>query len=176
MEDKLHNFFNEHEFDVHEPRARHFDRFEKRLQGKGVQPKKKTSWKWMSVAASVILLIGFGLGSMSNNDTIDLTDISPKMAEVQTYFVSTINQELSEIESSRNLQTEDLIEQALDDLEELEDKYQTFVRELNKNGQQRKIINAMISNYQQRLDILQKTLEQIELIKNPQNISDEIYI
>jgi len=173
MEDKLHNFFNEHEFDIHEPRSGHLDRFEKRLRG--VQPRKKTSWKWMSIAASVILLIGFGLGNMSKNE-VGLSAISPKMAEVQTYFVNTIDREIKEIEMNRNLQTEDLIEQALDDLEELEDNYKLFVQELEKNGQQRKIINAMINNYQQRLDILQKTLEQIELIKNPQNISDEIYI
>lgn len=173
MEDKLHNFFNDHEFDIHEPRSGHLDRFEKRLQG--VQPKRKTSWKWMSVAASVILLIGFGLGNMTN-EKIDLASISPKMAEVQTYFVSTIDKEIREIEQNRTLQTEDLIEQALDDLEELEDSYKLFVKELTENGQQRKIINAMIDNYQQRLEILQKTLEQIELIKNPQNINDEVYI
>ncbi|MDT7833064.1 hypothetical protein RQM59_11770 [Flavobacteriaceae bacterium S356] len=173
MEDKLHNFFNEHEFDVHEPRSGHLDRFEKRLQG--VQPKKKLSWKWMSVAASVILLIGFGLGNMTNKE-VGLPSISPKMAEVQTYFINTIDKEIREIEQNRTLQTEDLIEQALDDLEELEDNYKLFVQELEKNGQQRKIINAMINNYQQRLEILQKTLEQIELIKNPQNINDEIYI
>lgn len=174
MEDKLHNFFNEHEFDVHEPRAGHLDRFEKRLQG--VQPKRKMPWKWMSVAASVILMIGFGLGTMTNKTEEGLSAISPKMAEVQTYFVNTIDKEIREIEQNRTLQTEDLIEQALDDLEELEDKYKVFIKELQENGQQQKIINAMINNYQQRLEILQKTLEQIELIKNPQNINDEIYI
>ncbi|MFY0603290.1 MAG: hypothetical protein JXQ93_05040 [Flavobacteriaceae bacterium] len=174
MEDKLHNFFTQNEFDVHEPHSGHLDRFEKRLQNTKV--KKKTSWQWMSVAASVILLIGFGLGTISTDGRVDLRDISPKMSEVQTYFVNTIDQEIKEIESNRNLETEDLIEQALDDLEELEDQYQTFIKELSTNGQQRKIINAMIHNYQQRLDILQKTLEQIDLIKNPQNISDEIYI
>lgn len=175
MEDKLHNFFSENEFDIHEPHSGHLGRFEKRLQG--AQSAKKISWKWMSVAASVILLIGFGLGSMSTtNDEGGLASISPKMAEVQTYFVNTIDKEIQEIEQNRSLQTEDLIEQALDDLEELEDNYKVFVKELQKNGQQRKIINAMINNYQRRLEILQKTLDQIELIKNPQNISDEIYI
>jgi septal ring factor EnvC (AmiA/AmiB activator) len=174
MEDKLHNFFNQNEFDIHEPHSGHLHRFQKRLQA--TQPKKRTSWKWMSIAASVVLLIGFGLGNMAANQPVDLGTISPKMAEVQNYFVNTIDREIKEIESSRNLQTEDIIERALDDLEELEDQYKTFVEELTKNGQQRKIINAMISNYQQRLEILQKTLEQIEIVKNPQNISDEIYI
>lgn len=175
MEDKLHTFFSSNEFDIHEPRSGHMDRFEKQLSG-GLS-KKRTSWKWMSVAASVILLIGFGLGNMTSPAQEGaLSGISPKMAEVQDYFINTIDREMKEIEKSRNLHTEDLIEQTLDDLEELEDQFKVFVEELKKNGQQRKIINAMIDNYQQRLEILQKALEQIELIKNPQNINDEVYI
>ncbi|QMU65907.1 MAG: hypothetical protein GKR88_17590 [Flavobacteriaceae bacterium] len=174
MEDKLHHFFTTNEFDIYEPHSDHVDRFEKRLQG--IRPGNTISRKWMSIAASVILLIGFGLGNLTSSDTVDLSTISPKMDEVQTYFLNTIHQGIKEIEKNRSLQTEDIIEQALDDIEELEDNYKVFVKELTKNGEQRKIINAMIHNYQQRLDILQRTLQQIELIKNPQNIGDEIYI
>lgn len=174
MEDKLHNFFSENEFDFQEPHAGHFQRFEKRLQG--VKPQKKTSWKWMSVAASVVLLIGFTLGSMTNNDPVILSDISPKAQEVETYFVSTITMELQELEKSRTLDTEKIIEDALDQLEELEDNYKVFLEELNNTGEQRKIINEMINNYQKRLEILKNTLIQIEQIKNPKILDDEIYI
>ena len=34
----------------------------------------------------------------------------------------------------------------------------------------------MIKNYQQRLDILENTLKQIEQIKNPNTLKNEIYI
>jgi phage shock protein A len=69
-----------------------------------------------------------------------------------------------------------VIEEALEQVEELEDDYKNFVKELNNNGNSRKIINAMIKNYQQRLDILENVLQQIEQIKNPNNINNEIYI
>ena len=174
MEDKLHQFFSENEFDFQEPHSGHLERFERKLN----QPKKvnKTSWKWLSVAASVVLIFGFWLGSNHQKKQIELADISPKMEEVQTYFVSTINQELKTLEKNRSLDTETIIENALDQLEELEDEYKYFVKELTKNGKQRKIINMMIKNYQQRLDILENTLKQIEQIKNPNLLNNEIYI
>ncbi|MBL4605497.1 MAG: hypothetical protein JKY02_07525 [Flavobacteriaceae bacterium] len=174
MENKLHNFFSENEFDFHEPHEGHIQRFEKRLQG--ATPQNKISWKWMSVAASIILLVGFTLGSISNNEPLVLSDLSPKMQEVETYFISTITIELQEIEKSRSLDTEKIIESALDQLEELEDNYKLFIEELNNTGEQRKIINEMINNYQKRLEILQNTLLQIEQVKNPKNLDNEIYI
>ncbi|MFY0629370.1 MAG: hypothetical protein JXR05_03250 [Flavobacteriaceae bacterium] len=174
MEDKLHNFFSENEFDFQEPHTGHLQRFEKRLQG--AKSQKKTSWKWMSVAASVILLIGFTLGTVLKTEPVILSDVSPKMQEVETYFLSTINVELQEIEKSRSLETEKIIENALDQLEELEDDYKHFLEELNNTGEQRKIINEMINNYQKRLEVLKNVLTQIDQIKNPKILDDEIYI
>lgn len=173
MEDKLHSFFTENNFDTQEPHAGHIERFQKRLTTKSTS---KTSWKWMSIAASVVLILGFWLGSNHQKNQIDLADISPKMEEVQTYFVSTINQEIKELEQTRSLETETIIEQALDELQELEESYQIFVKDLTKNGQQKKIIGAMIANYQQRLEILENVLKQIEIIKNPNTHINETYI
>ncbi|MEQ6124893.1 hypothetical protein AAON49_11860 [Pseudotenacibaculum sp. MALMAid0570] len=174
MEDKLHNFFSENEFDFHEPHSGHIQRFEKRLQG--VKPQRKFSWKWMSVAASIILVVGFYLGKTSEPNGDVLSKISPEMEEVETYFVNTINVSLQEMEGSRSLQTEEIIEKALDRLEELEDDYKLFIKELNDNGQQRRIISQMIENYRKRLEVLENTLRQIELVKNPKTLDDEIYI
>lgn len=173
MEDKLHTFFSENEFDFHEPHHGHLKRFENRLQGKKSQ--KSTSWKWMSIAASIILLVGFGLGStFTNTQTNTLGSVSAKMQEVETFYVNTINAELKEVEKNRNLETEKIIEDALDRIEELEDSYKAFIKDLNNNGKQLKIINEMINNYQKRLEILQEALDQIELIKNPKILDDEI--
>jgi cytoskeletal protein RodZ len=174
MENKLNDFFSENNFDFQEPHSGHLERFERKLN----QPKKsnKTSWKWLSVAASVVLVLGFWLGSNHKNQQMDLADVSPKMEEVQNYFVSTIHQELKDLEKNRSLETETIIEEALEQLEELEDNYKTFVKELNTDGNSRKIINAMIRNYQQRLEVLENVLLQIEEITSPNIIKNEIYI
>lgn len=174
MEDKLQQFFSENEFDFKEPHAGHLERFERKLN----TPKqhRKTSWKWLSVAASVVLIFGFWLGTNHQKRQIDLADVSPKMEEVQNYFVSTIQQEVKTLEKNRSLETETIIENALEELEELEDSYKTFVAELNKNGQQKRVISAMIKNYQRRLEILERTLKLIDKIKNPNTLKNEIYI
>jgi hypothetical protein len=174
MEDKLHHFFSENDFDFTAPHSGHLERFERKLN----QPKKtnRTSWKWLSVAASVVLVLGFWLGSNHQKRMIDLADVSPKLEEVQDYFVRTINQELKAVEKYRNLETETIIEEALDQLEELEDNYRLFILELNSDGNKTKIINSMIKNYQQRVQILENVLKQIEQIKNPNLLNDEVYI
>ena len=174
MDDKLHDFFNQNEFDIHEPHSGHLERFERKLQG--TKTNKRISWKWMSVAAAVILSIGFGLGNLSKKQGYDLGDFSPKMGEAQTYFVSAIQVDLIELEKNRNLDTEKIVEAALDQIEDLEDKFNRFVKELKINGEQRKIINAMITNYQQRLEILQIALQQIETIKTNKDLENEIII
>lgn len=174
MEDKLHHFFSENDFDFHEPHSGHLARFERKING--AKKTNKTSWKWLSVAASVVLVIGFWLGSTHQKRMIDLADVSPKLEEVQEYFVNTIHQELKTVEKNRSLETESIIEEALDQLEELEDNYRLFILELNAEGNKSKIINSMIRNYQQRLQILENVLQQIEQIKNPNLLNDEIYI
>lgn len=174
MKDTLEQFFSENEFDFHEPHTGHQRRFEKLLKGKNTN--KKKSWRWMSVAASVILLIGFSLGSITQNKPLTLSDISPKMEEAEAYFVNTISIGTQEIEKNRSLQTEEIIEDALNQIEELEDHYQLFIKELNSTGEQIRVVNEMIKNYQKRLEILQNALQQIEQIKNPKTLENEIYI
>ena len=174
MEDKLHDYFSENDFDFQEPHAGHLERFERKLNR--TSKRNSFSWKLGSIAASVVLVLGFWLGSNHQKQQMDLADVSPKMEEVQSYFVRTINQELKTLEKNRSLDTETVIEQALNELENLEESYNVFLTELNKNGNQITIINAMIKNYQQRLEVLQNVLEQIEQIKNPQIISNELFI
>ena len=174
MENKLDAFFSENNFDFQELHSGHLERFERKLN----QTKKnaKTSWKWLSAAASIILVFCFWLGSNHQKKQMDLADVSPKMEEVQNYFASTIHQELKDLEKNRSLETEHIIEAALEQLEELEDGYKAFVKELNIEGNSKKIISEMIKNYQQRLEILENVLKQIEEIKNPNLLKDEIYI
>jgi hypothetical protein len=175
MEDKLNTFFKNTNFDVDVPRFGHLDRFEKRLN---LQKKKKYfSYKWMSVAASIILVVGFWLGANVTDKTLELADVSPEMQEAETFFVSTIKQELKTIETYRNPTTERVIEDALNQLEKLDSKYKDLVKALNKSNNDRRVVYAMISNYQNRIEVLQDVLKQIDEIKNLKvNSNDEIYI
>lgn len=170
MNDKLHNFFNDTDFDVHEPHSGHQERFLKKLK----QPKKKPhSWKWLSFAASVLLILGFYLGSFHQKNKYDLKDVSSEMAEAQNFFINTINHDLKQVEKHRNLDTESVIEDALDELEELEDQYNTLQSELTISDNKRLKIRAMIRNYQQRLDILERLLNRLNELENPTQFNIE---
>ena len=177
MEDQFNNFFKNTDFDLEEPRFGHLERFQDRLNNQDKKKKKITSFKWMSIAASVILMIGFWLGSNQAEATLLLADVSPKMQEAESFFVSTIRQELKEVEKVRNPKTERVIEDALNQLEVLEDTYKDLVKALNNSNDDRRVVYAMISNYQNRIDVLQDVLKLINQINNPkENQNEEIYI
>ena len=176
MKDQMNTFFENTDFDTDIPRFGHLDRFENRLNPSS-KKKKTISYKWMGVAASIILMIGFTLGMNQSNETILLADVSPKMQEAETFFVNTISQEIKEIEKFRNPTTEKVIEDALHQLKGLEDNYKDLVVELNKSDNDRRVVYAMISNYQDRIEILQNVLKLINQINNPkENQDEEIYI
>ncbi|WP_445749128.1 hypothetical protein [Polaribacter sp.] len=171
MKNNFENYFSEADFDFQEPENGHFERFENKL--KASKKSDKISWKWLSVAASILLMIGFWFGKMQQKTTIDLADISPKLEEVQGYFVATIHQKTTVLEKSKTPENELIIKQTLLQLEDLENEYQQLLKELNKQGNQEKIINFMIENYQLRLEILENMLKKINQIKKLKN---EIYV
>ncbi|WP_271405167.1 hypothetical protein [Tenacibaculum soleae] len=164
MDDKLQQFFNDNDFDILEPHSGHSKRFYKKL--KTPQKQQKPKIFWISIAASITLIIGFYLGNYQQKTMYDLADISPKMAEAQSFFVTTINQELKEVEQYRNIQTEAMIEDALENIEELEDHYKLLIDELTKQENKRLVIQKIINNYQQRLTVLNSLLLQLEQNKS----------
>jgi septal ring factor EnvC (AmiA/AmiB activator) len=106
-----------------------------------------------------------------------LADVSPKMEEAETFFISTIQQELKAVEKLRSTETERVIEDALNQIEGLEDKYKELISELNHSNSDRRVVYAMISNYQNRIEILQNVLKQIDQINNSkENKNEESYL
>ncbi|WP_299621640.1 hypothetical protein [uncultured Tenacibaculum sp.] len=175
MKNKLDDFFLNNDFDLNEPHAGHEDRFLRKLNRQ--EKKSKLSWKWMGVAASILLMVSFFLGKYSVTEN-EVYNMFPEMAETETFFVNTINQELKEVEKFRNIETESVIEDALDQIEELEDRFKNFTKDLKTIGNEKQVIKGMINNYQQRLQILENLLFQLEYINNPtkQNNNDNEFI
>ncbi len=167
MKDKFEDFFLENDFDINEPHNGHEDRFLRKLN-RQQKTKRRVSWSWMSIAASVLLMVSFFLGKNYSTENSYHSNF-PEMAETEAFFANTITQELKEIEKFRTIETESVIEDALDQIEELEEQFKTFRNELRVVGNEKQIIKGMINNYQQRLQILEHLLFQLEYIKNPNN-------
>ncbi|MEF3079710.1 hypothetical protein [Winogradskyella poriferorum] len=104
---------------------------------------------------------------------MDLASVSPEMSETQDFFTATINAELKKLNNERSPLTEQVITDALNRVELLEKDYQQLKTDLTESNKDQRIIYAMISNFQNRIDVLNTVLEQIEIIKELKTNSDE---
>ena len=162
-------------FDTEEPGIGHFDRFKVKLamQAQKVPKQKQKTWAWITIAASIALLFGVWLGNYSAKPGLELADVSPKMEETQSFFMATIQQEIEQINLERNADNQQIIEDAFGQLKKLEENYTKLTVELDNSGKDKRIIYAMIANFQQRIDVLQSLLQQLEEIKKLKNNSND---
>lgn len=69
------------------------------------------------------------------------------------------------LNNERSPLTEQIITDAIEQIQLLENDYQKLKTDLTESGNDQRVINAMISNFQSRIEILNTVLEQIETIK-----------
>jgi len=166
-EDKIEELFKELEgrFDTEEPRVDHRNRFLEKLQQKESKKLRRLHWwKPISIAASVILIITVALTRNSDPELKDLADISPEMEKTQQFFTATISKELFEIQEKATPATQQLVDDAIIRLEALENEYMNLKNDLTNSGEDKRVIYAMIENFQNRINLLQQVLEQIDAI------------
>ncbi len=161
-------------FDFAEPNIGHVNRFEAKLkeQNNGAKKTIKTQWYWLSIAASILLFFGYWLGNQNTSNSLELADVSPKMEETQNFYLSTIHKEIEQIKSEETPENQMIIEDAFDQLKILESNYQKLTIELKESNEDKRVIFAMIANFQKRLEVLQNLVDQLEDFKNYEVLSD----
>ncbi|MFD1316665.1 DUF4179 domain-containing protein [Namhaeicola litoreus] len=173
MKNNLEDFIQQNRalFDREEPPVGHFERFQNRLD----KPTKGGSFKgvikilpWLMAAASILLLVF--VSTLNINDTknagVELAEVSPEMKETQGFFESTIRKEIALIEKAKNPENQKIIEDGFEQLNKLEENYQKLTLELKESGENKRVIFAMITNFQQRIEVLQTILLQLEELEN----------
>ncbi len=158
----------EGEFNLEETPKGHDKRFMERLQASTSLPKSKyfNWWKPLSIAASLALLITLGFYNMNNNREVsDLASVSPEMEKTQSFFVTTINQEIEKLKSFEDVDSQKLAEDALKSLDVLEQNYERLKLDLAQSGNDKRVVAAMIANFQSRIEILEQVLITIDEIK-----------
>ncbi|MCF6224390.1 MAG: hypothetical protein L3J34_11770 [Flavobacteriaceae bacterium] len=175
MKDNIENIFEakRNNFDFEEPNIGHFNRFEAKLADQSIHAKKtiRTQWHWLAIAASVILVFGYWLGNNNDNTGLELADVSAKMEETQNFYAATIHKEIEQIQGQKTIENQVIINDAFDQLKILEDHYQQLKIELKESNEDKRVIFAMISNYQKRLEVLQNLVDQLEDFKNYQELN-----
>ena len=186
IRDKLKNYKEENV----ELSKNHSIKFEALLQQKLHQNKPKKNYiKWLSVAASVMLLVSIGIqfypnktpeSIITNNDNdtttkqITLGNISPELNTIETYYTNSINLEISQLDLSDI--NKELVDSYLLKIAELTKEYKNLTQELNTKGVNDATIDALIRNLQLRLQLLQRLKKQLNEFKNLNTKQNETQI
>ncbi|MFT5891018.1 MAG: hypothetical protein ACI9Y7_001117, partial [Dokdonia sp.] len=147
-------------------KARFLEKLQSTPQVKEVPVRKMNWWKPLAVAASIAFLFMITLSRNTTPETRELADVSPEMEQTQQFFTQTIERELFEINQQATPETQAIVDDAIKRLGTLEADYDKLKNDLSESGQDKRVIYAMINNFQNRIDLLQQVLEHIDAIKN----------
>lgn len=174
-----HLFKNlEGSFDVHETPQGHQRRFLEKLNQQQPKPQKTNFWKWGSIAAAITLLVilGGSLFAPQAPQEADLASVSPEMEQTQSFFTTAINTEIAALRQYDSPESKKLIQDALVQVEKLEQDYQLLKKDLVESGNNKQVIHAMVTNFQNRIKALEQVSETIETIKTLKNTTDETFL
>lgn len=174
--DNITNLFDrlKDDFDVETPELGHENRFLSKLQQTQNQetteitkPVILFTW-WKHIAAACVLLLGLGVFIGSNlgteNENQHVT-FSPEVEKSQLYFASLIEVELEKVKAAEDEDTKKIVQDALLQMERLEKDYASLKDQLIERGDDKRILHAIVTNFQLRIDLLKSVLVQIDEIK-----------
>lgn len=163
----------ENQWDTENPNFGHTDRFLKKLNG-GPIKKRKKNWIPLSIAASFIFIAGLIAFYQTKQEPVNQwQNASAQTKETHDYFASVVAKELSELKAKETPETTQIINDALLQMKIFEADYQKILIELQKNGDTKQLLHAMIVNYQTRISFLETIINQIEIINHQKTIPNE---
>lgn len=170
--DTIDNLFKNLEgtFDVENTPKEHQNRFLEKLK-KDVEatkrPKTKRLFWFKAVSVAALIAIVFSLSSTFSSPKINqgnLASVSPEMEKTESFFTATIYKELQTLKNFKNKESEVLVNDALKQLDILEKNYQKLQIDLLRSGNNKRVVYAMINNFQNRINVLQQVIQKIEEI------------
>ena len=190
MQQDIRDKFKNYKEENVELSKNHSLKFETLLQQELHQNKPKKNYiKWLSIAASIMLLVSVGIQFYPNEITepiitkndddsttkqITLGNISPEFNTIETYYTNSINLEISQLDLSE--ENKELVDSYLLKIAELTKEYKNLTQELNTKGVNDATIDALIRNLQLRLQLLQRLKKQLNEFKNLNTKQNELQI
>jgi len=165
------------ELNIEKMNSGHSARFLEKLQT-AKKPVQKTVWYYYA-AAVLILCIATSFLFQTEQDNTPIivettnTNLPEEVANAQFHFEGLIKKELVKLELERNEDTQEIIENAFIQLKGLETEQQNLQEQLNINYDKR-IVKALINNFQHRIQLLENVMKQIEFTKEIKTLENEI--
>lgn len=171
--DNLDELFNKfgNQWDIQDLNPDHQMDFLQKLNQREKAPKKKY-WFATAIAASIVLMISVSL-FYKNEKPKEFKFASKETKRTDSIFNILIDNELIKLKEKSSPENEQIINDALNQMKTFDADYQKIINELQKNGENKQIIYAMISNLQTRISFLQTVLQRIEDNEKLKNTSNE---
>lgn len=167
--DKLFKKF-ENQWDIQEMNSGHQMDFLNKLNKK--QPKRNNYSVW-AIAASIVILLGVSVFYNNNEKPKEFKFASKETKQTDSIFSILIEKELVKLQKKSSPENEQIINDALKQMKVFDADYGKIIKELQKNGENKQIIYAMISNLQTRISFLQTVLQRIEENENLKNTTHD---
>ena len=166
---------NATEFDEHKAdKAKLWATIAKEL--KTEEPKVIPLWKspWLKVAASVLLILGvttvIGLSGIGQDGDIETNYVSKELLDIDMHYKNLVSYQVELVQNHPKLSDADKTE-FLSFMDELDEEYEQLRLEMHNNLDNERVLEAIISNYKQRITLIEKLLRQI----NDSKITNEDY-
>ena len=162
--------------DAAQPDDGHKVRFSERLDAIHQVDTRYKRRVWYRAAVVTVLLsisavLSFQLmQSDPSNTTVGLPD---EVKKEQFYLETIVETAMSKIEAERNENTQMIIDEAFVQLKLLEEEQKRLEQELKENYDKR-IVKALMDNFQFRIRLLENVMEQIALSKEIESTHDII--
>lgn len=165
-------------FNTEEPSFGHQDRFLEKLNSKPrsvFKPTKKSLWKPLSIAASIVFICALATIYLmpAKTTTEQITEIAPVVTETKFYFANLVSEQVKELKKEDAPETKQIVDDTLLQLDKLEKDYTKLEQNLINGGSSKLILSAIITNFQTRIDLVKEVMKQIETIKNLKQYNDE---
>ncbi|MDN3673833.1 anti-sigma factor [Flavobacterium branchiarum] len=159
--DELGQLFEkfENQWDIQEMKPQHEVDFLSKLNK--VKPKKNYMITY-AIAASIALMLGVCVFFNLNDKPKELKFASQETKRTDSIFSVLISNELEKLHDKKSPENEQIIGDALKQMKTMDNDYAKIITELQKNGENKQIIYAMISNLQTRISFLQNVLNRID--------------
>ncbi|MFK7813471.1 MAG: hypothetical protein AB8B59_13340 [Maribacter sp.] len=166
---------NTSEFDEHKTdRSKMWANISKELEME--KPKVIPLWKSpkLRIAATFLILLGLAgfigmqvLGSISSTET---QYASKELLDIDMHYKGLVSYQVKLVQNSPNLSEDDKTE-FLSFMDELDAEYAQLRLEMQNNLDNERVLEAIVSNYKQRIELIEKLLKQI----NDSKLNDDDY-
>lgn len=122
------------------------------------------TYRFLAKAAAVILICGV-VGTIYLNNNTRKSDfvMSQEMMEIDAHYKTLVHARIEQVKNNEALSNKEKKE-FMNYINELEEESKNLQKELNKNLNNEKIIEAMIDNYKERLRLMEQLLNRVDKI------------